>query len=107
MNTALYFNLFSLPVILAGVITLALGLMATGKGNKQGELYFAYLMFACFGYSVFYTLEICSLPLDWMQFFVTLEYVGAVMLGPLLLGASSLYRFVGFVEQYPISQDGV
>jgi hypothetical protein len=83
MNTALYFNLFSLPVILAGVITLALGLMATGKGNKQGEQYFSYLMFACFGYSVFYTLEICSIPLYLMQIFVSLEYVGAVMLGPL------------------------
>ncbi len=85
MNTALYFNFFSLPVILAGVITLALGLMATGKGNKQGEQYFSYLMFACFGYSVFYTLEICTIPLYWMQIFVTLEYLGAVMLGPLLL----------------------
>lgn len=85
MNIALYFNFFSLPVILAGVITLALGLMATGKGNKQGEQYFSYLMFACFGYSVFYTLEISSIPLYWMQIFVTLEYLGAVMLGPLLL----------------------
>jgi len=85
MNTALYFNFFSLPVILAGVITLALGFMATGKGNKQGEQYFSYLMFACFGYSAFYTLEICSIPLYWMRFFVSLEYVGAVMLGPLLL----------------------
>ncbi|GEM_PF-5604312 len=85
MNTALYFNFFSIPVILAGVITLALGLMATGKGNKQGEQYFSYLMFACFGYSVFYTLEICSIPLYLMRFFVTLEYMGAVMLGPLLL----------------------
>lgn len=85
MDANFYFNTFSIPVILAGFITLALGLMAYGKGNKQGELYFSFLMFACFGYSVFYTLEISSISLPWMTVFIMLEYTGATLLGPFLL----------------------
>lgn len=81
---SLHFNLFSLPVILAGCITMGLGLYAWPKGNNQGERYFSFLMIACTIYALFYTLEICSSELPLMTFFLRLEYIGAVALGPLI-----------------------
>jgi signal transduction histidine kinase len=93
MDTTFHFNYFSIPVILAGLITLALGLMAVGKGNKQGERYFSYLMFACAAYSFFYTLEISGFSFQWMKVFLCFEYPGAVMLGPLLLLFVLKYTF--------------
>ncbi len=81
---SMHFNLFSLPVIFAGCITMALGIYAYPKGNQQGQRYFSWLMLACTIYAFFYTLELCSNEVAYMVFFLRLEYIGAVALGPLV-----------------------
>lgn len=81
---SMHFNLFSLPVIFAGCITMTLGIYSYPKGNQQGQRYFSWLMLACTTYAIFYTLELCSNEVPNMVFFLRLEYFGAVALGPLV-----------------------
>lgn len=85
MNIGLSFNPFSVPVLIAGIVVLALGIFAWSKGNVQGQRYFAILMFACTLYSFFYTLELSAGTLAEMVFFLRLEYLGAVLMGPMVL----------------------
>jgi len=81
----MYFNPFAIPVFLAVVITMLLTIYSFGRPNKQGEHYLGMLMLACSWYSLFYGLELSSQNLTSMKFFLRMEYVGGLFLGPLLM----------------------
>jgi len=80
----MYFNPFAIPVFLAVVITLLLTIYAFRRPDKQGERYLGMLMLACSWYSLFYGLELSTLDLTKMWFFLRMEYIGGLFLGPLL-----------------------
>jgi len=80
----MYFNPFTIPVFLAVFITLILAIYCLGRPNKQGERYMGMLMLVCSWYSLFYGLELSTTNLTTMWFFLRMEYVGGLFLGPLL-----------------------
>lgn len=80
----MYFNPFTIPIFLAVLITLILAIYCLGRPNKQGERYMGILMLVCSWYSLFYGLELSTTNLTSMWFFLRMEYLGGLFLGPLI-----------------------
>ncbi len=72
----MYFNIYALPVIFAGIVMLVLSLMAIRHLAIPGVKCFLLLMMAGTLYSVFYSLEISSTLLPLVSVFYKLEYLG-------------------------------
>lgn len=71
--------------MIAAVLMLGLALKFIRSKNKQGEKYFALLMFFCSWYALCYVLEISTPSLELGKLFLCFEYFGAVVMAPLLL----------------------
>jgi PAS domain S-box-containing protein len=87
----MYFNPFAIPVFLAMVITLLLAIYCFGRPNKQGERFMGLLMLFCSWYSLFYGLELSTDHLPTMWFFLRMEYISGLFLGPFLTLFSLAY----------------
>ena len=85
MDNYLYFNVYSIPVIVACLATAILGYWAWNKGNKQGQKYFSYLMISSFIYSFFYLLELSTEHKELMIIFLKFQYLGSHFVAPFLL----------------------
>lgn len=85
MDNYLYFNIYSVPVILACLVTALLGFWAWDKGNKQGQKYFSFLMIASFLYSFFYLMELSTEEKSLMILFLKFQYAGSNFVAPFLL----------------------
>ncbi len=69
------FNYFSIPVIAASLLMFTVGFMVKPYRSNPGLKYFALLMFAGAGYSLFYALEISSQEEFLMMTFYRLQYL--------------------------------
>ncbi len=85
MDKYLYFNVYSIPVIVACIATAILGYWAWNKGNKQGQKYFSYLMISSFIYSFFYLMELSTDHKELMITFLKFQYLGSHFVAPFLL----------------------
>lgn len=85
MDNNLYFNIYSLPVVFACLVTALLGVWAWNKGNKQGQKYFSFLMITSFIYSFFYLTELSTESKKLMEVFLKFQYVGSHFVAPFLL----------------------
>lgn len=94
MGAQMIFNAFALPVFAASLISGAISYLAFKRGNRHGELYFGWLMIACSIYAFFYGLELSVQSLEWMKFFIKMEYIGAAFLAPFLVLFS--FKFAGY-----------
>ena len=72
----MYFNVYSIPVFLAGLIMLILFVMTYKYRVNPGVKYFLSLMLAGAVYSIFYAFEILSGNLQLVATFYKLEYLG-------------------------------
>lgn len=80
----MYFNPYAIPVLIAGIISLALFFFAWKHHKKPGAVWFILLMLSCSLYSIFYALEISSNSLPYALLFYKLEYLGASFLAAFL-----------------------
>lgn len=88
-------NPLAILAFLSGLITIVLCVISYKKGNLNGERYFSLLMLSCSIYSFAYSFELASVTLSSMEFFLKLEYYGAVFLGPFILMFSLKYTNSG------------
>lgn len=72
----MYFNFYSIPVIIAGVIMLLIAVMAKKHRHIHGVNCFMAVMLAGVVYSFFYALEISTANLELVKIFYKLEYLG-------------------------------
>lgn len=72
----MYFNVYSIPVFIAGLIMLSLVAMTYRYRNNPGMKSFLLLMLAGAVYSIFYAFEILSVNLHLVATFYKLEYLG-------------------------------
>ncbi|WP_114749380.1 histidine kinase N-terminal 7TM domain-containing protein [Pleomorphovibrio marinus] len=98
MTQSWQFYVISLTVFLASLVPLRIALLSRGKEGKSGIRLFSWLMVACAVYSIFYVGEFVFPSLDHKAFFLKLQYLGAVFLGPLMfgfcLGYSGRHRYL-------------
>ncbi|MCH7401336.1 histidine kinase N-terminal 7TM domain-containing protein [Belliella kenyensis] len=85
MIDQLQFNLLSVPVFITSILFLFLIILSKKDGNEYGEKYFNYLMIACFSYSILYGFEIISTSKIYIIWIFKLEFIGGVLLTPLVL----------------------
>lgn len=81
----MFFNVFTVPVILAVMLGLLVAAKCYALGNERGERYFAASMAASSVYGYFYALEISTLSPELMVIFLKLQYLGAPFIIPFLL----------------------
>jgi len=101
MFTNLSLSIISSLVFLSSILTIILGLLATRKGNKNGEFIFSLLMFACSLYCMGYAFELATTNLFLMIIALKFQYLGAVFISPLMLLFTLKYtgRYL-FVTKY-------
>ena len=85
MNFEFYLNPYGVPAFLVSLLFVTLTIFSFKKQNFNGERYFSYLMFACFLYSYFYSIELMTQDPSTIKFFYKLEFLGGVFIAPLLL----------------------
>lgn len=72
----MYFNYFSMPLVVAAMLTAILGYMILPYRSTPGVKYFSCLLFSAAVYSLFYALEISSGELIRVEIFYKLQYIG-------------------------------
>ncbi len=84
MKQSWQFYVIFLTVFLASLVPLRFAILSRGKEGKSGIKAFSWLMVACGVYSLFYAGEFVFPQLAQKAFFLRLQYLGAVFLGPLM-----------------------
>ncbi|MCH7411037.1 ATP-binding protein [Belliella sp. DSM 111904] len=85
MIEQLQFNFLSIPIFITSILFLFLIILSRKDTNQYGEKYFNYLMIACFSYAILYGFEIISTTKIYIIWLFKLEFIGGVMLTPLVL----------------------
>ncbi len=86
----MYFNTLALPLIFAGLIILVFSCYIWKSGTTRGEKSFALLALSIALYNLAYAMEISSISLQTMLFWIRLEYIGASLI-PAFFCLSALY----------------
>ncbi len=85
MANIFYFNLLSIPVLVAFGFSFSMFYIIFFKENKQGEKYFSLYSLSCSLYAFFYALELSTSSEKWIEIFLQLQYLGASFISTFLL----------------------